>query len=388
VLEQEQYVTVADTLCVRCGASAGHEFRVACESCGGLLENVYRLRGQTPSLDFTNGFDCLLPQFARALRARLPRLPVTPCWNDDELADEIGVAACYVKDETRNHTGTTKDRMAAVALTSLVALGVRELAVSSTGNSSTSYAWAAQYLPEVRLHIFAGREFTGRVRNFRTANVSLYVVDGDFVEASRAAAGFARSTPDVAWEGGFFNPYRRDGLKLTYLESYSQMPVLPTVVVQAVSSGMGIMAAAQATSEWWRCHGLNMSFAPRYLCVQQESCAPMVTAWAAGRRVIARSDIVRKPTGIAKAILRGDPSGAYPYLSARVAESGGAFTSVNVPQIRSAQAALLRRGVPACPAGAAALAGVRKAARAGQLRRDDVVLVNVTGTDHHESADG
>lgn len=388
MLEQEQHVTVADTLCVRCGASAGHEFQVACESCRGLLENVYRLRGGMPSLDFTNGFDCLLPPSARALRARLPTLPVTPCWNDDELAEEIGVAACYVKDETRNLTGTTKDRMAVVALTSLVALGVRELALSSTGNSSTSYAWAAQHLPEIRLHIFAGREFAGRVREVRTDNVSLAVVDGDFVEASRAAASFARSIPTVAWEGGFFNPYRRDGLKLTYLESYWQMPVLPTVVAQAVSSGMGIMAAAQATSEWRQCRGLGPSFAPRYLCVQQESCAPMVTAWAAGRRAIAKSDIVRKPSGIAKAILRGDPSGAYPYLSARVAESGGAFTSVSVPEMRSAQAALLRRGVAACPAGAAALAGVRKAALAGQLRIDDVVLINVTGTEHHELADG
>jgi threonine synthase len=385
MIEQEQQGTlVAATVCIACAAVTDETFRIKCPQCGSLLENRYSPATEFPDGDCLTRFDALLPPYASELRRRLPPLPLTPCWNDAQLAESLGVAACYLKDETRNPTGTTKDRMAAVSLTSLVGLGVDAIAVSSTGNSSTSYAWAAQYFPEIQLRIFAGEEFVDRVREVRSSNVEVTTIAGDFVYASRAAMEIARSTPGLDWEGGFFNPHRRDGLKLTYLECYAQMPVLPTVVAQAVSSGMGIMAAGQATSEWSQAQRLGASVAPRYLCVQQSSCAPMATAWQAGRRTIGKSDIVERPSGIAKAILRGDPSGAYPYLSSLVESSGGGFASVTDPEIRSAQRLLHERGVPACPAGAAALAGVVQAAAAGRLLPDDVVLVNVTGMERAE----
>jgi threonine synthase len=111
----------------------------------------------------------------------------------------------------------------------------------------------------------------------------------------------------------------------------------------------------------------------------------MVSAWAAGSSRIRPEDVVARPAGIATAILRGDPSRAYPYVHAIVAESGGAFVAVGEDEIREARDLVEElESLRPCFSAAAAVAGVAKLRRLGDLPPDATVLVNLTGRDRSE----
>ena len=89
---------------------------------------------------------------------------------------------------------------------------------------------------------------------------------------------------------------------------------------------MGVMGAWKGAREL---KGLSrIARLPRLLCVQQETCAPMVRAFEAGCETIRPEHIVERPDGIARAILRGDPTRCYPYVRRAVLENGGTFSQV------------------------------------------------------------
>ena len=128
----------------------------------------------------------------------------------------------------------------------------------------------AAIAPEITLHIFCGQDFLDRVNIPGSPNVRVYCTDTDFVGAAKLAAKFAREN-GLPFEGGFFNPGRREGLKLAYLEAFDQLaPREPDVVLQAISSGMGIYGAHKGIVEYramGRLHGQ-----PRIVCAQQLRC--------------------------------------------------------------------------------------------------------------------
>jgi threonine synthase len=108
----------------------------------------------------------------------------------------------------------------------------------------------------------------------------------------------------------------------------------------------------------------------------------MVTAWRAGSDRIRPQDIVQRPTGIAAAIMRGDPTRTYPHIRRIVLDSGGTFASVSEREIRDARSLLEEQeGISPCFAAAAALAGLIKLLREGTVAAQDTVLVNITGAD-------
>src|SRR4029077_972516 len=112
--------------------------------------------------------------------------------------------------------------------------------------------------------------------------------------------------------------------------------------------------------------------------IQQESCAPMVRSWQAGAEHTRPEDIVAEPVGIGEAILRGNPSNTYPHLRALVRQSGGTFESVREAEILEAQRMIRElEGIEACPSSATTVAAVRKMALQAELRRDEVVFVNL-----------
>ena len=287
----------------------------------------------------------------------------------------------YLKDETKNPTATTKDRMAAVALSYLKELGVREICTSSTGNSSSSFANYVKLYPGCRIYLFTAGDFEDRVRSdLGGAQVVHFVLRGaTFVGAFQFAGEFA-VRKKVTSERGFFNPGRREGLKLAYLEAADQIGRPIDWYVQAVSSAMGVYGAYKGAREL-RALG-RADRLPRLLCVQQESCAPMARAFDAASPLIQPGHIVERPSGIAQAILRGDPSRSYPYVREMVLESDGGFATVSEREIREARTMIHEHeGVDPCFSASAAFAGLLQRVRAGAFPTTDTVLVNLTGGD-------
>ncbi|MCI0415997.1 pyridoxal-phosphate dependent enzyme [bacterium] len=317
----------------------------------------------------------------------LPRsMEYTPCKHAMELGAALGMPRLYLKNETVLPTRTTKDRMAIVSLAFLCESGVRSFCTSSTGNSSSSYAHEITRHSGMKMFLFTAEDFWSRVNYEPSDQVLPFVLRrASFVDAFQYAAEFAKEN-GVTSERGFFNPGRREGLKLAFLEATEQVPHPIDWYVQAVSSGMGVYGAYKGANELYRMG--KISRLPSLLCVQQETCAPMVRAFEDGSPVIRKSDVVHNPTGIAEAILRGDPTRAYPCIRRIVMESNGKITAVSEQQIREARKMLEDlEDISACFSASTALAGVIKLARTGKLNWQDTVLVNITGGDrpHDES---
>lgn len=94
---------------------------------------------------------------------------------------------------------------------------------------------------------------------------------------------------------------------------------------------------------------------PAFVGVQEDTCAPMVSAWNAGRARIAQEDIVDNPQGLAHAIQRGDPTNTYPYLRAMAQNTGGAIVAAHTHDMHLAKGLLKSLGFDACYAAAACL---------------------------------
>jgi threonine synthase len=366
--------------CLRCEASATG-FATRCPRCGGAFEPRFR---RTPRIRDAEAsplrryFEFLpLEDLDAAVWTGAPE--PTPCRRARALEAAMGHAPILLKDETVHPTRTTKDRMASVVLSSFRELGVRAFASSSTGNSSTSLAIGLARVPELTAHLFCGEAFLGAMSWPDLPNVRLYVLEGaSFVDAFEAARA-ARVGGSVS-EGGFFNPARRAGLKLAFLEAVEQAPGPIDWYFQAVSSGMGVLGTWRGALELEEAGVLRRR--PRVCCVQQASCSPMVAAWRDGAEAIAPRHVVARPSGPARAILRGDPTATYPYLREIVATSGGAFEAVDAAEIAAAQALLhATEGVTACAASACTVAALGKLVRAGVVEPGETVLLNVTGRD-------
>lgn len=365
--------------CVRCGRTYRHGYTPKCAACDGLIDVSYDLDSATlydSDVSVERFFDLLPLLDPASLR------PVgdgnTPCVHARALGAALGVERLYLKLESRNPTGTTKDRIASVVLSLFAEIGMSDFVSCSTGNSSNALAHGLLRHPQFTMSLYVAGEFRDRLRHVDgNPQVELHVLpDMTFTQAFDHARQQARARR-VAFEGGFFNPARREGLKLAYLEAVEQVPHEIDWYVQAVSSAMGVYGVWKGAGEL-RAMGRTRSV-PRLLCVQQETCAPMVQAWREGSDTIAPHHVVEHPQGIAAALLRGNPSGSYPYVRQIVRDSGGTMASTTEEEIRAAKD-LLQTSENLCCGyeGAATIAAVGKLAAAGTIGASDVVLLNLT----------
>jgi threonine synthase len=371
--------------CVRCGSVQEQPYNPRCSQCDGLTEPLYNLaKAKLYDSDdpYTRFFD-LIPVTNRSL---LPATTAyTPTVHAEKLGAKLGMPSLYLKNETVHPTRTTKYRMAAIALAYLYESGVRHFCTSSTGNSSTAYASHIANLPEMKMSLFTAAEFQDRVNYHPSKQIDHHVLEGySFAEAFNYAAEFAGEHGYTA-ERGFFNPGRREGLKLAWCEATDQVEQPIDWYVQAVSSGMGVYGTYKAAGELLQMNHIDRL--PHLLCAQQESCAPMVNAWEEGAEKIAERHIVHKPHGIAKAILRGDPRGVYPYMREIVQHSQGEFTAVSESQIREARTLVGdMEGIGICFSAATAVAGLIKMRRKGRVPAHHTVLINLTGNEREKGA--
>jgi threonine synthase len=365
--------------CRRCRRRYPHGFTPRCNACGGLVEVQYDLgaaRLHDSPVVMERYFD-LLP-----IREPDSLLPLgegnTPCVHAAVLGAVLGLERVYLKVESHNPTGTTKDRMAAVVLSLFNELGIAEFVSSSTGNTANSLAYGIRRYPRFTMHLFVGAAFQDGLRfAYDNPGIVLNVLEGmAYAEVSNYAQGEA-TRRRLPFEAGFFNPARREGLKLAYFEAAEQIPDEIRWYVQAVSSAMGAYGTWKGAKEL-QALGL-VHVLPRIVCVQQESCCPMVRAFEEGSPVIKARHVVPNASGIARAILLGDPSDCYPYVYEMVQESGGTFVRVSEGEIREAQARLVETERIHCGyAAAATAAALVKLVDRGSIRADETVLLNLT----------
>jgi threonine synthase len=369
--------------CVRCGTEVRRGFDGPCRRCGpeGPLELAFDLRAARRTLTRRSlaGRPPGMFRYAELLPLRPggrvpPATPGgTPLFEEKELARWLGVRRLRVKDETRNPTGSLKDRASAVGVARALAQRARVVACASTGNAATSLAGAAAAVG-LRCVIFVPR-------NAPEPKLAQLLVFG--ARVIRVAASY-----DETWEmcqracdaHGWYNrnaavnPTLIEGKKTAGLEIAEQVgDDVPDWVAVAVGDGCTLAGVWKGLKEM---RGLGfIPRLPRMLGVQSEGAQPLVTAFRGGGELV--------PTAadtIADGISVGHPRNWRKALAA-VRESRGDFLAIpDAALLETMREAGTRAGLFGEPAGVAGLAGLRAAVGRGIVRPRESALTLLTGT--------
>jgi threonine synthase len=377
--------TVLALQCVLCGRSyAEGEVRYTCPACGpsGILDVQYdydaiaaggfgpaRLAAD-PDRTHWRYLD-LLPVSG----AHLPPVPVgwTPVFELPEMAEHLGVAGFWVKDDGRNPTGSLKDRASSVAAVKARELGFETVCCASTGNAASSMAGFATQLG-LGAFIFVP-EFApeAKVAQLLIFGATVFVVKGSYLDAfelcSEAAQAFGWYNRSAA-----INPNAIEGKKTAGMEIAEQLAGnLPDWVSASVGDGCTIAGIWKGLKEMRRFGVIDRL--PRLLGTQAKGAAPLVHAWRSGEEQWAP---VQAET-LADSISVGQPRNGLKALRA-VRESEGVLVDVSDEEILSAERELASHGVFGEPAGVAAVAGVQSARWSGIIGPEERVLHVVTGS--------
>jgi threonine synthase len=299
----------------------------------------------------------------------------TPLVRCGRLADRLGISEIYIKDDSVNHpTLSYKDRVVSIAATRAIELGFDVLACASTGNLANSVAAHAARLGIDCCVFIPDNLEAGKLLGSAIFNPTILAVAGTYDDVNRLCTQVADR---YGW--GFVNinlrSYYAEGAKTYGYEIVEQLGWrYPTHVVSPVAGGTLLPRIVRGFREL-RQVGLVDGDLPRVHAAQAAGCAPVVNAIEAG---IDHPEPVR-PNTIAKSIAIGNPADGYQVVQA-VRETGGTGVAVSDEQIVDAIRLLAEtEGIFTEPAGGTTLAGTVDLIRRGTIRRDDSVVVCVTG---------
>ncbi|WP_374685533.1 pyridoxal-phosphate dependent enzyme [Promineifilum sp.] len=298
----------------------------------------------------------------------------TPLVAAPRLADWVGLEKeVYIKDESRNPTGSHKDRLNLCTVSAAVHSGAPGVTVASSGNhGAAAAAYAARVGLPCVLFITEGTEphLVRMVSAYGAAVVPLprplrRVLMRELVER----AGFHPVSSITPTHTG--HPFGPEGYKTIAYELYRQLgDRLPAAVFVPTAYAELLYGVWLGFKELTRLGGVGP--APQLFACEPAAGAPLRAALAAGRPVV---QVDEAPTAAYSIVV-----GANSYRGVlAVRESEGDAVAVSDAEMADAQTALGREGLWAEFSGAAGLAGLRQAA-AGGWRFDGPVVCLMTST--------
>jgi threonine synthase len=280
-----------------------------------------------------------------------------------------------MKDETRNPTGTFKDRGASLAVTRLSQLKLRRLALGSEGNAGCSFALYSQ-MAGVLCDIYLPNDANpAKVELSRKFGARVHRVQGTISDAGRSAAKFAQSA--VGYNAStFVTPFRHDGKGTMALEICEQLGwEAPDFIVYPVGGGVGLVGMWKMFKILQRLGWIRRR--PRIVAVQPKGCAPIVDAFNKGRREVAEW---KSPRTIAKGLKIPKPL-AGKWILRCLRESRGVALKVSDEEIHKAMLNVAKRdGLLVEPSSATAFAALPKLQDSATIDRKDSVVVIATGS--------
>jgi threonine synthase len=300
----------------------------------------------------------------------------TPLLPAPRLAQTLSIDLdLFIKDESKNPTQSFKARGMTAAVSMARELGARTLAVPSAGNAAGALAaYAARAGMEA--FIFMPRD-TPRANviecELTGANVAL--VDGLITDCGAIVASRKEA------EGWFDvstlkEPYRVEGKKTLGYELAEQFNWdLPDVIVYPTGGGTGLIGMWKAFAEMEEMGWIG-SKRPRMISVQAAGCAPIVTAFKAGKRF---SDEFPNAATVASGLRVPKAVGDFLILDA-VRESNGEAIAVTDEQMLAAAHEIGgTEGLFVAPESAACLPALRELIAQEKIKPSERVVLFNTG---------
>jgi threonine synthase len=300
----------------------------------------------------------------------------TPLVPTPHLGRHLGAQDLWIKDESRNPTGSFKARGLSCAVTMARKLGLQKVAIPSAGNAAgalAAYAAAAG----LEAHIYMPRDVP--IANFlecKTYGADVTLVDGLINDCGRIVAEQAKLN-------GWFDmstlkePYRIEGKKTMGFEIAEQFGwALPDAILYPCGGGVGLIGIWKAFAELEELGWVGPR-RPRMIAVQAAGCQPIVRAFERGLPSI---DLWPDPYTVAAGLRVPKPLGDELTLRA-LRESGGTAIAVSDEEMMDAALLLAKsEGMFSAPEGGACVAAARLLIARGFLQPDQRILILNTGS--------
>jgi threonine synthase len=373
------------TFCLVCSAGIPDRRAMACPSCGGVLGFRY---------DYTSvAWDARLPGMWRYWRL----LPFAV--DDPQQLVTLGEGGTpllpsrrygsnvFLKDETRNPTGSHKDRPLSLAINHALSLGATTSFVVSAGSTGISNAAMAARAGLRSVAIMSKGAPPARIYPLFALGSQILEVDGDIdalisqvIEICRAQGLYLSSTSRES------NPYQGEGAKTIAFELFEQLGRVPDWIVVPVGGG-GTLAAI------WRgfqdLHTLGwIDRLPKLVGVQPRAYNALEIAMQRNLQTwneILALDFSQAAPSVQVKLAHGHPPDGMEALDA-VRASGGLFLSVTDEEALDAQLRFSRsEGLYIEPSSGVAPAALDQLLAEGRIRPDETVVMLLCGGGFREN---
>ena len=375
---------IAALRCRECGETEPIAASHVCGFCFGPLEVAYDedgIAGRVTRSRIEAGpasiwrYGDLLPVLSDdpALRIDLGT-GFTPLRPAPRLAARIGLRELWLKDDTRNPSGSFKDRVVTVAVSAARAMGIETLGCASTGNLANAVS-AHAAAAGMKAYVLIPEDLEqGKIVGSAVYGAAVVAVRGNYDDVNRLAAEVA----DVeGW--GFVNvnlrPFYAEGSKTIGYEIAEQLGWrLPDHVVVPLASGSMFTKIDKAFTELVR-YGLVDPHAVRMSGAQATGCSPIAEAFGRGSRDVRP----QRPNTIARSLAIGNPADGYYALE--VAErSKGVIGDVPDDEIVAGIRLLAEtEGIFAETAGGVTVANLVRFVEQGHVDPDGRVVAVISG---------
>ena len=297
------------------------------------------------------------------------------------LGEKLGLEELLVLDDTRNPTGSFKDRPMTVGVSKAVELGYETVVSASSGNAAAALsAYSAKaglkcitFVPELasdaklaQLTMYGARVV--KVRGLESG-------EDPTVKMLKEACDRYNWYPCPSF--GPMNPYQAEGPKTMSFEIVEGLGwTTPGWVFVPVGAGGALTGNWNGYRDFEELDFIKSM--PKMVAVQSSGCAPVVRAHEQGADPM-KIPPWNEPDSVATGLMDPFPWDGDAALKA-ITASHGTAVAVSNDEILQAQRLLARtEGIFAEPSGVTSLAGLIKMAAAGDLDSSDSVVVEITG---------
>ncbi len=367
---------------LRC-RNCGEEYEVKpvsiCEECFGPLEVEYDIEAVKEKVNKKT-----IEKGPKSLWRYKDLLPVgnrivdlnpgfTPLHKADNLAEELGLKALYIKNDSVNPTFSFKDRVVAVSVSKALDFGFDTIACASTGNLANSVA-AHAAKGKLNCYIFIPADLNlGKILQTLAYEPNLISVEGNYDDVNRLCTEVA-GYYNWAFVNINLRPYYSEGSKTLGYEVAEQLGWrTPDRAIIPVGSGSLLTKIWKGYNEFLEL-GLVDEVNTRITAAQSEGCSPIVTAYRSG------SDIKPvKPNTIEKSLAIGNPADGYYALRVINKSGGGAMASSDQEIIDGIKLLAKTEGIFTETAGGVVVAALKKLVEQGEMDKDEETVIYITG---------
>ncbi|MCP4306695.1 MAG: threonine synthase [bacterium] len=310
--------------------------------------------------------------------AEVPQLTVggTPMYDAAPLANDLGIAKVWVKDEGRQPTASLKDRASAMAVVKAREVGAEVVTTASTGNAAAALSGISASIGQKNVIFVPKSAPEAKIAQLLAYGSTVALVNGNYGDAFElcmlAAAEYGWYNRNTG-----YNPFMTEGKKTAGWEILEDLDWnIPDAIFVSVGDGSIIGGVHKAMKDAVALGWIEKS--PRIYGIQAAGSDYMVQAFESGEDILTKAPIAADT--VADSISADLPRDRIKAMRA-VTETGGAYVRVSDDEILTALPLMARgSGVFAEPAGATAYAGLIKAVAEGLVTSSDEVVVLSTGS--------